>query len=99
MCKDTVRSFSMASVRRGHSSSLSLPVRKWPWSMRPIEPTTRTANWDAPISMENTATGRPSFKATCSAMLIAKAVLPMEGRAANTTMSPGCRPEVMRSRS
>ena len=28
MCKDTLRNFSMASVRRGHSSSLNLPVRK-----------------------------------------------------------------------
>ena len=65
----------MASVRRGHSSSVSLPVRRCPWSMRAIEPTTRTASCAAPISIEKMATGRPSCSATCSAMFTAKAVL------------------------
>ena len=47
----------------------------------------RTANWLAPISIEKTATGSCSCKATCSAMLMAKAVLPIDGRAASTTKS------------
>ena len=67
--------------------------------MRPMEPTIRTASCAAPISIENTATGSPSFSATCSAMLMANAVLPIDGRAASTTRSPACRPAVMRSRS
>ena len=91
--------FSMASVRRGHSSSVSWPVRKCPWFTRPMEPTIRTASWAAPISMEKMATGRPSFSATCSAMFTANEVFPIEGRAANTIMSPACSPEVIRSRS
>ena len=88
-----------ASGRRSHSSSRRRPVRRCCWSMRPREPTTRKASCDAPISMENTATGSPSCTATCSAMFRAKAVLPMEGRAASTIRSPFCRPAVMRSRS
>ena len=76
-----------------------LPGMKPMEPMRPMEPTIRTASCEAPISMENTATGRPSFKATCSAMLTASEVLPMEGRAARMIRSPACMPEVMRSRS
>ncbi len=37
--------------------------------------------------------------ATCSPMLSANAVLPIDGRPATMTRSPSCRPEVMRSRS
>jgi hypothetical protein len=79
MCSDTVRRRSMASVRRGHSSSVSLPVRRLPWLTRPMEPTIRTASWAAPISIEKMATGRPSLSATCSAMFMANEVLPIEG--------------------
>ena len=67
--------------------------------MRPMEPTIRTASCAAPISIENTATGRPSLSATCSAMLMASEVLPIEGRAASTIMSPACMPEVILSKS
>ncbi len=45
--------------------------------------------------MLNTATGRPWSIATCSAMFSASEVLPIEGRPAMTTRSPGCRPEVV----
>ena len=47
--------------------------------------------------MLNTATGCFFSMATCSAMFIAKLVLPMPGRAATMTRSPGCRPLVLRS--
>src|SRR5690606_40856472 len=39
------------------------------------------------------------WTATCSHRFIAKVVLPMDGRAATTTMSDGCRPEVILSSS
>ncbi len=51
------------------------------------------------ISSENTATPvLPSSAAYC-AMLSANAVLPMLGRPATMTRSPGCRPAVILSRS
>ncbi len=53
----------------------------------------------AGISMENTSTGLPFLMATFSHRFMAKVVLPMEGRAAITTMSEGCRPEVILSSS
>jgi hypothetical protein len=37
------------------------PVRRCCWSMRPSEPTRRSASCEAPISIENTSTGRPSL--------------------------------------
>ena len=49
--------------------------------------------------MENTATGRPVSKATFSAILSEKAVLPMEGRPATIIKSPPCMPDVMESKS
>jgi len=51
------------------------------------------------ISRLKMATGRRISTPTYSAMLRAKAVLPMDGRPATTIMSPGCRPEVILSRS
>ena len=44
-------------------------------------------------------TGSLDESAICSAMLSAKAVLPMLGRPAITIRSPSCNPEVMWSRS
>src|ERR1700675_1105508 len=59
----------------------------------------RIASCDAPISIENTATGNLSSSATCSPMLIASELLPIDGRPATMTRSPGCKPDVIRSRS
>ena len=50
------------------------------------------------ISREKTATVAPESKAARSAMLMASAVLPMEGRAAMTMRSPRWRPEVILSK-
>ncbi len=49
--------------------------------------------------MLNTATGSFASRATFSAMLSEKAVLPMDGRPATMIRSPGCSPEVLASRS
>ena len=51
------------------------------------------------ISSEKMPTTRPSRSAACCAMLMAHAVLPMEGRAAMMMSSAGWRPLVMRSKS
>ena len=51
------------------------------------------------ISRLKTATVAPWFTAAFCAMLMASAVLPMEGRAAMMMSSPFCRPLVMRSNS
>jgi hypothetical protein len=51
------------------------------------------------ISIENTATGKPVSSATFSAILRAKEVLPIDGRPATITRSPGWRPEVIASKS
>ena len=67
--------------------------------MRPVEPIRRITSCSAPISILKTATGSFSCTATCSPMLSAKAVLPTDGRAATMIRSPGCMPEVIRSRS
>jgi len=95
-----------ASLRRpsamdslSQSSAASRPVRSLCWSRRPTEPIIRSASCVAPISMENTATGRPVSSATFSPMLMASAVLPMLGLPATTIRSPGCSPDVILSRS
>jgi len=67
--------------------------------MRPIEEIRRKASCEADISIENTATAFFARSAALSAMLSANAVLPIEGRAAMTIRSDGCRPEVNSSRS
>ena len=51
------------------------------------------------ISRLNTPTGSFASSATCSTMFIASEVLPIDGRAATTIISPGCRPVVILSRS
>ncbi len=79
MNTDDFDSRSTASVSRPHSSLSRRPVRRCCWSMRPCEPTIRSASCEAPISIENTTTGRPSLTDTFSAMFSAKAVLPIDG--------------------
>ncbi len=74
------------------------------WSKRPTEPIIRVANWVAPISIEKIATGKPEPNppipsAIFSAILIEKAVLPIDGRPATIIKSPPCNPEVIASKS
>ncbi len=52
-----------------------------------------------PISIEKTRTGSFTSRPTYSAMLSARLVLPIAGRPATMTSSPGCRPEVISSKS
>ena len=52
------------------------------------------ANESAGISIENTNTGLPDLMPACSAIFIARAVLPMDGRPARIIKSEGCQPEV-----
>ena len=92
-------SLTTASFRRPQCSSCNLPVFKTLWSKRPTEPSIRMTSCAPPISIENTATGNLFSTATCSAILIEKAVLPMEGRPATMIKSPGWRPDVFLSRS
>ncbi len=47
--------------------------------------------------LKNPAT--PPCVATCWQMFSTRLVLPIDGRAATITMSPGCRPRVLRSMS
>ena len=81
------------------SSGPRRPVRNLCWSNLPTEPIIRNASCDEPISIEKTATGSFRFNATCSPMLSASDVLPIDGLPATTTRSPSCRPDVIRSRS
>ena len=92
-------SLPTAAVSFCQSSSLSAPVRMRCWSSLPTEPSMRITSCGPLISMLKMATGIFSTSATCSAILSAKAVLPMLGRPATTTRSAGCKPEVLRSRS
>ena len=76
-----------------------LPVAVFSMEMGASQLAIRIVGSIGRIDQSRLRTGKPSFRATCSAMLIANAVLPMLGRAANTIRSPGCKPEVMRSKS
>jgi hypothetical protein len=59
----------------------------------------RNASCSRDISIENTATGLLKAIAAFSATLSANVVLPIEGRPATMTRSPGCNPAVIRSSS
>ena len=69
------------------------------WSTLPTEHSSRCAISAFDISSENSATGFCSVTATCSAMLSARLVLPIDGRAARITRFDCCSPEVSRSSS
>ena len=90
---------AIALLMRAQSSSPNMPVRRWLWSTRPSEEIMRIESCSRDISIENIATGTLPEIAAFSAMLSASVVLPIEGRPATMTRSPGCRPAVMRSRS
>ena len=91
--------FDAAAVRLGKSRSPKKPSRTLCKFTRAREQSRRCTSCWLLISKLNTPRGSFSFIATCSAMFIANAVLPMLGRAAMTTISEGCRPLVRRSNS
>ena len=91
--------FTTASLSLFQCSSPNCPVRNTCWSKRPTEPSIRITNCVPPISIENTATGKCSFTATCSAIFIENAVLPIDGRPATMIKSPTCKPDVRLSKS
>ena len=92
-------SVSIAPVTRIQSPSSSWPCFRRLWSTLPTEHSRRWAISALDISSENSATGFCNVTATCSAMLSARLVLPIEGRAARITRFDFCRPEVWRSSS
>ncbi len=59
----------------------------------------RSVSASADISIEKIADGTLRSIAAFSAMLTASVVLPIDGRPAMITRSPGCRPTVIRSSS
>ncbi len=93
-------SFEAAAVSLGKSrSARKVPSRTFCEFTPAREQRRRWTNCCALISKLKTATARFSFTATCSAMFMASAVLPMLGRAAITIISDGCNPLVRRSKS
>ena len=89
----------MAEVSFGQSLSASLPVRNFPCSICPNEENNRITNCSEDISMLNMATRTPCLMAACSAIFIAKVVLPMEGLPATMIKSESCKPAVSLSKS
>ena len=88
-----------AVISLGKSASLMNPSRMLRMFTRASEHNMRKISDDALISRLNTPTGSPISSATCSAMFIARDVLPTKGRAATMIISPPCRPSVILSRS
>ena len=90
-----------ATASFGKSRSPRYPARAFELSTRASEQRSRSTSCSLDISSEKKATPRrgSASVAAYAAMLSASAVLPIEGRAAITTRSAGCRPAVMRSRS
>ena len=84
---------------RGQSSGESAPVRRWLWLTRPSDEIMRRLSCSADISIEKIAVGTLRSMAAFSAMFTASVVLPIDGRPAMITRSPGCRPVVIRSSS
>ena len=66
---------------------------------REREHSMRRTSWSAVISRLNTPTGTFNSRLTCSAMFMAREVLPTDGRAAMTIISPSCKPVVILSKS
>ena len=88
-------SFAAAAVMAGKSRSLRKPLRMLPRLTRASEQRTRCTSCCALISREKMATALPRLIAMCSAMFMANAVFPIEGRAAMTNISAPCRPSVI----
>jgi hypothetical protein len=83
-----------ALMMRCHSSLPMRPVRRRWASTRASEQSRREKSCWCDISSENTPIVRPRRSAACAAMLSAKVVFPIEGRAASTTRSEGWSPAV-----
>ncbi|MCY1449234.1 hypothetical protein D9M71_659600 [compost metagenome] len=98
---NSLRSLSRltAEVRRGQSSSSSLPERTLVWSMRPRDESIRITIESEGISREYTSTTLSVRSTAFSTRFMAKVVLPMDGRPATMIRSDGCRPLVFSSRS
>ena len=86
-------------LMRDQSSSRSWPLRTFLESTRDSVQRMRWLISSWLISNENSRTGRPASIATDVAMLSAKDVLPMAGRAPTMMRLLGCRPESSRSKS
>jgi len=98
---NSLRSLSRltAEVRRGQSSSSSLPVRTLVWSIRPRDDSIRMTIESEGISNEYTSTTLSVRSTAFSTRFMAKVVLPIDGRPATMIRSAGCRPLVFSSRS
>ena len=90
---------SAAWLTRGQSSADSRPLRMREASTIATEHSMRWVSSSPLISRLKMATGFSSASATCSAMHSARAVLPIEGRAATTMRLAARKPPVSRSRS
>ena len=82
------------SISFSHSSSFNWPVRRFWASTLDCSEKSRFTNCSLLISRLKIATVRSSLKAICWAIFSTNAVLPMDGRAAISTRSEGCRPAV-----
>lgn len=89
----------IAEVRRGQSSSSSLPERTLVWSIRPSDESIRITIESEGISREYTNTALSVRITAFSTRFMAKVVLPIDGRPATMIRSAGCRPLVFSSRS
>lgn len=90
-------SSSMIEPTRAKSSSVNLPVRIFQESTARRAQNMRSTSCSLDISREITPIVLPAL-ATFWAMLRARDVLPIDGRAARTIRSDGWRPESMLSR-
>ena len=81
-------------------SVLDMKPSRMRWSFTPAwVQRTRSIKSAAPISRLKRAVGTLSARQACSAMFVAKALLPMDGRAAMMMSCEGFNPLVMRSKS
>ena len=92
-------SFSTAWSTFGHFSARTRPLRRSSLDTRACEARKRCASSVSDISSENSATGTPASTAAYSAMFVAAALFPIDGRAASTIRLPGWNPPVSASRS
>ena len=89
----------IASQSFSHSSSSIWPRRTRCMSTRASVQSMRIASCSAGISSENTAAFLPARMAAFSIKFMPMLVLPIDGRPATSTSSPGCRPVSMSSSS
>ena len=75
------------------------PRESWLIANLAREKTSRCTSWKALISHENTMLDLPRSMQMCSTTFIMNEVLPIDGRAAMTNISPGFKPLVLRSNS